>query len=225
MKKFVSILIGIILTVIILIGAMILGAGYAKYKQAIGDISLVDKVNEVRSSETYVKIDDISNNFKDAIVAIEDIRFYDHGAVEFKSLLRAILVNLKEKELLQGGSTITQQVAKNLYFDNDQNFLKKIAEMFVAFDLEENYSKDDILELYVNIIYYGDNNYGIKEASNNYFGIDPIDLDYDQSTLLAGLPQAPSAYALGENYEAAKERQKEVIEALDRFLDKKRWFE
>ena len=85
MKKFVSILIGIILTVIILIGAMILGAGYAKYKQAIGDISLVDKVNEVRSSETYVKIDDISNAFKDAIVAIEDIRFYDHGAVEFKS--------------------------------------------------------------------------------------------------------------------------------------------
>ncbi|MBM6861516.1 transglycosylase domain-containing protein [Clostridium saudiense] len=222
MKKFVSILIGIILTVIILIGAMILGAGYAKYKQAIGDISLVDKVNEVRSSETYVKIDDISNNFKDAIVAIEDIRFYDHGAVEFKSLLRAVLVNLKEKELLQGGSTITQQVAKNLYFDNDQNFLKKIAEMFVAFDLEENYSKDDILELYVNIIYYGDNNYGIKEASNNYFGIDPIDLNYDQSTLLAGLPQAPSAYALGEHYEAAKERQKDVIEALDRFLDKKR---
>lgn len=217
MKKFISVLIGIILTVIILIGAMLVGAGYAKYKQAIGDISLADKISEVMRSENYVKIDDISETFKDAIVAIEDIRFYDHGAVEFKSLLRAVLVNLKEKELLQGGSTITQQVAKNLYFDNDQNFIKKIAEMFLAFDLEENYSKNDILEIYVNIIYYGDNNYGIKEASNNYFGTEPIDLDYDQSTLLAGLPQAPSAYALGEHYEAAKERQKQVIEALEKF--------
>ena len=145
------------------------------------------------------------------------MRFYDHGAIELKSLLRAVLVNLREKEVLQGGSTITQQVAKNLYFNNDQNFIKKIAEMFVAFDLEKNYSKDDILELYVNIIYYGDNNYGIKEASNNYFGVEPIDLDYDQSTLLAGLPQAPSAYSLGENYELAKERQEEVIEALEKF--------
>lgn len=217
MKKFISVLIGIILTVIILIGAMLVGAGYAKYKQAIGDISLADKISEVMRSENYVKIDDISETFKDAIVAIEDIRFYDHGAVEFKSLLRAVLVNLKEKELLQGGSTITQQVAKNLYFDNDQNFIKKIAEMFLAFDLEENYSKNDILEIYVNVIYYGDNNYGIKEASNNYFGTEPIDLDYDQSTLLAGLPQAPSAYALGEHYEAAKERQKQVIEALEKF--------
>lgn len=217
MKKFISFLIGIILTMIILAGAMLLGAGYGKYKQAIGEIELADKINEVRSSESYVNINDISNIFKDAIVAIEDIRFYEHGAVEFKSLVRALLVNIKEKELLQGGSTITQQVAKNLYFDNDQNFLKKIAELFVAFDLEENYSKDDILELYVNIIYYGDNNYGVKEASNNYFDVEPIDLDYDQSTLLAGLPQAPSAYALGENYEAAKERQKEVIEALDKY--------
>jgi membrane peptidoglycan carboxypeptidase len=92
--------------------------------------------------------------------------------------------------------------------------------MFVAFELEENYSKDEILELYVNIIYYGDNNYGIKEASNNYFGIEPIALDYDQSTLLAGLPQAPSSYALGENYELAKERQKQVIAALEEFYKK-----
>ena len=129
-------------------------------------------------------------------------------------------INITQKKVLQGGSTITQQVAKNLYFDNDQNFLKKIAEMFVAFELEENYSKDEILELYVNIIYYGDNNYGIKEASNNYFGIEPIALDYDQSTLLAGLPQAPSSYALGENYELAKERQKQVIAALEEFYKK-----
>lgn len=217
MKKFISRLIMIIISFIVLVLAMAGGAGYAKYKEAVDVIGLKDKVNEVRSSENYVKSEDISDIFKDAVVAIEDIRFYDHGAIELKSLLRAILVNLKEKELLQGGSTITQQVAKNLYFDNDQNFKKKIAEMFLAFDLERIYSKDDILELYVNIIYYGDDNYGVKEASNNYFGVEPIDLDYDQSTLLAGLPQAPSAYALGEHYEAAKERQKQVIEALEKF--------
>lgn len=217
MKKFFIGLIGLILSIAIISVAMIAASGHTKYKEAIDTISLSDKINEIRSSYTYVEIDDISETFRDAIVAIEDMRFYDHGAIELKSLLRAILVNLREKEVLQGGSTITQQVAKNLYFDNDQNFIKKIAEMFVAFDLEKNYSKDDILELYVNIIYYGDNNYGIKEASNNYFGVEPIDLDYDQSTLLAGLPQAPSAYSLGENYELAKERQEEVIEALEKF--------
>lgn len=217
MKKFFIGLIGLILSIAIISVAMIAASGHTKYKEAIDTISLSDKINEIRSSDTYVEIDDISETFRDAIVAIEDMRFYDHGAIELKSLLRAILVNLREKEVLQGGSTITQQVAKNLYVDNDQNFIKKIAEMFVAFDLEKNYSKDDILELYVNIIYYGDNNYGIKEASNNYFGVEPIDLDYDQSTLLAGLPQAPSAYSLGENYELAKERQEEVIEALEKF--------
>lgn len=217
MKKFFIGLIGLILSIAIISVAMIAASGHTKYKEAIDTISLSDKINEIRSSDTYVEIDDISETFRDAIVAIEDMRFYDHGAIELKSLLRAILVNLREKEVLQGGSTITQQVAKNLYFNNDQNFIKKIAEMFVAFDLEKNYSKDDILELYVNIIYYGDNNYGIKEASNNYFGVEPIDLDYDQSTLLAGLPQAPSAYSLGENYELAKERQEEVIEALEKF--------
>lgn len=217
MKKFFIGLIGLILSIAIISVAMIAASGHTKYKEAIDTISLSDKINEIRSSDTYVEIDDISETFRDAIVAIEDMRFYDHGAIELKSLLRAILVNLREKEVLQGGSTITQQVAKNLYFDNDQNFIKKIAEMFVAFDLEKNYSKDDILELYVNIIYYGDNNYGIKEASNNYFGVEPIDLDYDKSTLLAGLPQAPSAYSLGENYELAKERQEEVIEALEKF--------
>lgn len=217
MKKFFIGLIGLILSIAIIAVAMITASGHTKYKEAIDTISLSEKVNEVRSSDTYVEIDDISETFREAIVAIEDMRFYDHGAIELKSLLRAVLVNLREKEVLQGGSTITQQVAKNLYFNNDQNFIKKIAEMFVAFDLEKNYSKDDILELYVNIIYYGDNNYGIKEASNNYFGVEPIDLDYDQSTLLAGLPQAPSAYSLGENYELAKERQEEVIEALEKF--------
>ena len=217
MKKFFIGLIGLILSIAIISVAMIAASGHTKYKEAIDTISLSDKINEIRSSDTYVEIDDISETFREAIVAIEDMRFYDHGAIELKSLLRAVLVNLREKEVLQGGSTITQQVAKNLYFNHDQNFIKKIAEMFVAFDLEKNYSKDDILELYVNIIYYGDNNYGIKEASNNYFGVEPIDLDYDQSTLLAGLPQAPSAYSLGENYELAKERQEEVIEALEKF--------
>lgn len=217
MKKFFNRVIWLTVLTVIIVAAMVISSGHVMYKEAIDSISLRDKVNEVRSSNDYVDIDEISNIFKDAIVAIEDIRFYEHGAIDIRSLARAVTVNIKEKELLQGGSTITQQVAKNLYFDNDQNFKKKIAEMFIAFDLERIYSKNDILELYVNIIYYGDDNYGIREASNNYFGKEPIDLDYDESTLLAGLPQAPSVYALGENYEAAKERQKQVIEALNKF--------
>ena len=106
---------------------------------------------------------------------------------------------------------------KNLYFSNDQSFIRKVAELFVAFDLERIYNKDDVLELYVNVIYYGDGNYGIKEASENYFGKVPAGLSYDEATLLAGLPQAPSSYALSSHYDRAKQRQSEVIEALTQY--------
>ena len=165
-------------------------------------------------------LEEITPDFTDAIVAIEDHRFYEHGAFDFISLVRATFINMKTKEVTQGGSTLTQQVGKNLYFNNNRTFIRKVAELFVALDLERIYSKDDILELYVNIVYYGDGNYGIKEASENYFDNTPAELSYDEATLLAGLPQAPSAYALNSHYDRAKQRQSEVIEALTEYRNK-----
>lgn len=208
------------LIVIILVGSMIGLLGYFKYKEAIAEIPIREKVASIREAENFVPLNEITPDFTDAVVAIEDHRFYDHGAFDFISLVRATFVNLKAKEVTQGGSTLTQQVGKNLYFTNDQTFIRKVAELFVAFDLERIYSKDDILELYVNIIYYGDGNYGIKEASENYFHKTPAKLNYDEATLLAGLPQSPSAYALSSNYDRAKQRQSEVIEALKEYRNK-----
>ncbi|WP_179151876.1 biosynthetic peptidoglycan transglycosylase [Oceanobacillus senegalensis] len=207
------ILLGIIFALLVVLG---IGAlGYIKYQEAIEGIPVMEKVESVKDDEDFVRLEDVSPDFTDAVVAIEDHRFYRHGAFDLISLVRAMLTNLKAKEIVQGGSTLTQQVAKNLYFSNNQNFIRKVAELFVAFDLERIYSKDDILELYVNIIYYGEGNYGVKEASLYYFGKTPEELSYEEATFLAGLPQAPSLYSSNDNM--AKQRQSEVMEALSEY--------
>ena len=217
MKKLIMKVIKLILFICILCLVIALALGYNKYKSAINEINLTDKVDSIRDSTHYKSLDEINPVFLEAIVAIEDHRFYEHGPIDFISLVRATIVNTLQKDIVQGGSTLTQQVAKNLYFSNDQSYIRKVAEMFVARDLEKHYSKDEVLELYVNIIYYGDGNYGIKEASQNYFNKQPIDLSYDEATLLAGLPQSPSSYALSKHYDRAKERQQEVINALNNY--------
>lgn len=217
MFKLIKKLIKLGLIVVILVGSVIGLLGYFKYKEAISEMPIRKVVASIREDTNFVPLAEITPDFTDAIVAIEDHRFYEHGAFDFISLVRATFANLYAKEVTQGGSTLTQQVAKNLYFSNDQSFIRKVAELFVAFDLERIYNKDDVLELYVNVIYYGDGNYGIKEASENYFGKVPAGLSYDEATLLAGLPQAPSSYALSSHYDRAKQRQSEVIEALTQY--------
>ena len=217
MFRLIKKLIKLAVIIAILAGSFIVLLGYNSYKKAIEESTIREKIASTTENANFVPLEEITPDFTEAIVAIEDHRFYEHGAFDFISLIRATFINLKAKEVTQGGSTLTQQVAKNLYFSNDQTFIRKVAELFVAFDLERIYGKDDILELYVNIIYYGDGNYGIKEASENYFGKAPAELSYDDATLLAGLPQAPSAYALNSNYHRAKQRQSEVIGALTEY--------
>lgn len=213
MKKIIK----FILSLILITAIIAFGTSCSAYNEAINIGDMESVVEEIQSNDSYIKIEDISKDFLDAIVAIEDKRFYKHGAIDLKGLIRAVVRNIQAGELVQGGSTITQQVVKNIYFDNDQSMERKVAEMRLAFEMEMNYDKDEILELYVNIIYFGDNNYGIKAASNNYFNKAPSELTYDESTLLAGLPQAPSAYALSENMDLAVQRQQYVIEALEEF--------
>lgn len=212
-KKLLQLIIIFAVMITLLIGTL----GYLKYKVAVNNTPITEKVESIKVSKNYTPLDEINTDFLDAIVAIEDHRFYSHGPIDAIALVRATVTNLYQKEVVQGGSTLTQQVAKNIYFENDQNFIRKVAELFVAYQLEQAYSKDDILELYVNVIYYGDGNYGIFEASQNYFNKFPSELTFDEATLLAGLPQAPSAYALSTNYERAKKRQTEVIEALEKY--------
>lgn len=185
------------------------------YRSIINDIEIKNIVNEIQASSNYVQVEDINEIFLDAIVAIEDHRFYKHGAIDLISIARATFINIKNKDIVEGGSTITQQLVKNLFLNMEQTLERKLNEIFIAFELEKLYSKEEILELYVNIVYYGDGFTGIKSACNGYFNKEPKDLSKDEATLLAGLPQAPSAYALNSNYEKALERQQQVIEALN----------
>lgn len=155
MFKLIRRLITAIIIIIILFVGYIVYEGYTMYQSAISEISLSSKISQLKSSENYVTIDKIPQKYKDAVVSTEDHRFFDHSGVDYVSVIRAVVINFEKKELDQGGSTITQQLAKNLYFSQQKKFTRKIAELFVAIDLEKNYSKDEILELYMNTIYFG----------------------------------------------------------------------
>ena len=213
--KFKLIKIIIALTIIIFFSFMLI-TSYI-HKSVVADVEIESIINEIQSNSNYVQAKDINKTFLNAIVAIEDHRFYEHGAIDLISIARATLINIKNKEILEGGSTITQQLVKNVFLDMNQTFERKINEIFLAFELEKLYSKEEILELYVNVVYYGDGYTGIKAACNGYFNKQPKDLTEDEATLLAGLPQAPSLYALNNNYERALDRQQEVIEAYNRW--------
>lgn len=131
--------------------------------------------------------------------------------------MRAIFTNLKEGEFEQGGSTITQQVAKNVFFSQERTLARKLGEVFGASDLEKNYSKNEIFAIYVNTAYFGDGYYGIYDASKGYYNKEPKDLTLYEASMLAGVPNAPSIYAPTVNPELAKQRQKQVLNAMVKY--------
>lgn len=213
--KFIKKLLLIILVVVIIVGSIIFLNGYKLYRTTLDNLSLADKITQIKTDENYVYISDVPNYYKDAIIAVEDHRFKNHGAIDIIAILRATVSNIQAKEFNEGGSTITQQVAKNLYFISENDVVsRKIAEALVSFDLEKNYSKDDILEFYINTIYFGEGYYGIKEASNGYYKKEPKDMSLDEATMLAGVPNAPSVYAPTINPDLAKSRQNKVIRSM-----------
>ena len=144
--------------------------------------------------EKFVPYDKIPDLLKKGIIATEDRRYYDHGAVDIIGVARAFITNSMAGETLEGGSTIAQQTVKNIFLSNDRTMTRKLEELALAVQLERNYSKEEILELYLNTIYFGHGAYGVGEASRVYFGKEPKALDLSQCAMLAGLPQAPSAY-------------------------------
>ena len=206
-----------IIVIIIIAGSIITYKGYTIYKQALDEISVKDKVAEIKSQENYTKIEDMPKFYLNAVIAVEDHRFYDHGAIDIISIGRAIYTNIRYMELREGGSTITQQLAKNIYFDQSKNFLRKIAEIFMAFEIEDNCSKDEILELYLNTSYFGDGYYCVKEAANGYFDKEPIEMNEYESSMLAGIPNAPSVYAPTKNPDLASQRQRQVLEKMVKY--------
>ena len=218
MKKLILKLILWIVILLILAISLFAGLGYLKYKDATSKLSLSDAVNQIRSGEDYIKLEDISQDYKNAVVAVEDHRFYSHKGIDVISMLRATYVNIKSSSLTYGASTITQQVGRLLYFTQEKSPIRKFAEIFVAFDLEKNYSKDEILELYLNIIYFGNGYTGIHDASYGYFNKSPKNLTFYEATYLAGLPNAPSVYS--EDDKLGEERRLQVVQAVNKYCKK-----
>lgn len=206
------------LTVIVAVtGSVLTYQGYDIYKDAIKEISIEDKINEIKSEENYTKFGELPQDYINAVIAVEDRRFYNHSGVDIISIGRAILTDIKEMKLVEGGSTITQQLAKNIYFTQKKEFTRKIAEVFMALEIEKVYLKEEIFELYVNTSYFGDGYYCVADASEGYFDKEPIDMTIYESTLLAGIPNAPSVYAPTKNPELAKQRQIQVINKMVRY--------
>ncbi len=175
--------------------------------------SIYDKKNQ-----TFIPLSTIPKSMQEATIAIEDKNFYEHGAVDLRGIARAFISTVFHRQI-QGGSTLTQQLVKNSLLTQEQTIPRKIKEVILAFATEIIYSKNKILEMYLNQVPYGGTAYGIEAASESYFGKHAKDLDLAESALLAGLPQSPTAYSpFGAHPELARARQLEVLKAM---LDQK----
>ena len=215
-RKLFTRLLLLVLAAAVAVCCLVGAGGYRMYWAALAQHSLQDRVAGIRAQPGYTPLDQLPQLYLDAVVAVEDRRFYQHAGIDPIAIVRAAVHDLSTGTLDQGGSTITQQVAKNLFFTQEKQFVRKAAEVFMAFALEDSYSKDDILELYVNTIYFGDGYYGIHDAAQGYFGQPPTALTPYQSTLLAGIPNAPSVYSLTARPDLAAQRQQYVLRQMVR---------
>lgn len=153
-----------------------------------------------------VKLDEIPEHVKEAFIATEDKRYYSHSGVDIKSIFRAIYKDIIARDKVEGASTITQQLAKNVFLTNDKTWLRKTKEIMIALHLEREYSKDEILEMYLNVIYFGHGQYGVEAAANKYFFKSISDLSVEEGAVLAGIIKAPNTFSPINNIEKALER-------------------
>jgi len=212
--KYLKRLIVLILFVSIVFVGRIALVGYINYSQVVHDIGLEETIESIQNKEDFISIDDVTNTLLEATVSVEDKRFYEHNGIDHISIGRAVIINIQTRSFKTGGSTITQQLAKNLFLTFDKTFERKATEYFLARKIESLYTKDEILSLYINVINYGDGCIGISDATEHYYDKTPLELKENEAVLLAGLPQSPSNYSLTKNYTKAIIRSERVIAAM-----------
>ena len=179
--------------------------------------NLEEAIEPYHESPHWLAKENIPQYAKDALVAIEDHNFYEHGALSAEGVMRAFLVNMTEGEIVQGGSTLTQQLVKNLFLSPEQHLSRKVEEAILSFMLEEKYPKDEILEIYLNTTYFGAGATGLAEASTIYFDKEASQLTLAESAIIASLPYAPSALNPLENPDGCKQRQKLVLKQMVKY--------
>jgi len=174
-----------------------------------------------RKRRIVIPLSDMPDNLKNAFISAEDSRFREHGGVDFTGILRAFVKNIMAGSIVQGGSTITQQVAKSFFLSSERTYKRKIKEVILAHRIDRQFSKDEILFLYLNQIYLGHGAYGVEAAAENYFGKHAKDLNIAECSMLAGLPQAPSKYSPFRHYDRARQRQIYVLNRMkeDGYID------
>ena len=218
MRKFLKTIIFSFFLIIIIGTSLLIHSGYRIYKDAINQMSIKEKIEDIKNNTNiYTKYEELPKNYIDAVVAVEDRRFFEHNGIDLISIARAVGTDIATFSLAEGGSTITQQLAKNTYFTQKKEFTRKIAEIFMAFEYEKECDKEEIFELYVNTMYFGDGYYSVADASNGYFDKKVSELNLYESTLLAGIPNAPSVYAPTKNPELAKQRQAKVLKKMVKY--------
>lgn len=164
-----------------------------------------------------VSINKIPKNLQNAFIAAEDVRFYQHSGIDPRGILRAIWSNMTDRGISEGGSTITQQLARNALLSQDQTIKRKIQEAFLSLQIERQYSKNEILEMYMNQIYFGQGAYGVQTAAQVYFGKNVEDLNLAECAIIAGIPKSPNYYSPSSNLKAAKERQAVVLDQMVKY--------
>ena len=207
-----------LIIIILIIAAFLAGSVYHEarqvYKQVVADAPIEEKVAQIQSIEHYTPYSQLPKTYVEAVIAAEDKRFETHKGYDLLSVGRAVWNNIKSGNLQEGGSTITQQLARNMYFEQDKKISRKLAEIFVAREIEKLYDKDEIFELYVNSIYFGSGYYNIYDASMGYFGKKPSQLSDYEATMLAGIPNALSVYSPDVNPDLAEQRRQQVISCM-----------
>ena len=231
MKKLLVILLKLI-AVLFVVGALGVFAIIIKYRLELPNIqsmvedykpqmatTIYDKNNNVvdvleAESRDAVKLEDVSPYVKEAFLAIEDKKFYSHHGLHFKGIIRAALTNFLKGKATQGGSSITQQLAKNAFLTPERTFSRKVKEAILTYQIERTYTKDEILERYLNEIYFGSGSYGIKNAADQYFRKDPKDLNIAEAALLAGIPNRPTKYDPNRSLDNALHRQQIILKEM-----------
>ena len=207
-----------LILIAIIIGAAALSVfafkGYKMYEEAVKEKPMEQMAEEIMSREDFTEYEELPEIYKSAVISAEDKRFFSHCGVDLISIGRALWNDLKAGAFVEGGSTISQQLMKNQYFTQEKKLERKFAEIFAALELEKKYEKEEIFEMYVSTIYFGSGYYGIAEAAKGYYGKTPEELSDSEAIMLAGLPNAPSAYSLDSSPELAKQRMRQVLDKM-----------
>ena len=207
-------ILGIILIIAAAAVSLVICQGYEMYSDAVEKVSIEEKTAEIMGQDHYTTYEELPQTYVKAVIAAEDRRFRYHKGFDIISTARAAWRNFRSKEIVEGGSTITQQLGRIMYFSQEKKYSRKVAEVLVAGRIEELYDKEKIFELYVNTIYFGSGYYNVYDASMGYFGKRPDDMDDYECTMLAGIPNAPSVYSPDVNPTLAEQRRQQVLACM-----------